>query len=51
MSQDKRTLDGIKILDLSRFIAGPFCAMQLGDLGAEVVKVERKDIGEDTRAI
>lgn len=51
MPQDKRSLDGIKILDLSRFIAGPFCAMQLGDLGAEVVKVERKDIGEDTRAI
>jgi len=51
MISEKRSLEGIKILDLSRFIAGPFCAMQLGDLGAEVVKVERKDIGEDTRAI
>lgn len=47
----QRSLAGIKVLDLSRFIAGPFCAMQLGDLGAEVVKVERKDLGEDTRAI
>ena len=31
-------LDGIRVLDLSRFISGPFCGMQLGDLGAEVVK-------------
>jgi len=45
------SLEGIKVLDLSRFIAGPFCAMQLGDLGAEVVKVERKGVGEDTRTI
>ncbi len=45
------SLDGIKVLDLCRFIAGPFCAMQLGDLGADVVKVERKDVGEDTRVI
>jgi CoA:oxalate CoA-transferase len=44
-------LEGIKVLDLSRFIAGPFCGMQLGDLGAEVVKVERKGIGEDARAL
>ena len=42
-------LDGLKVLDVSRFIAGPMCAMQLGDLGADVVKVERK-AGEETRA-
>jgi CoA:oxalate CoA-transferase len=46
-----QSLQGIKVLDLSRFIAGPFCSMQLGDLGAEVVKVERKGSGEDTRGV
>ncbi|MFC4564824.1 CaiB/BaiF CoA transferase family protein [Nocardiopsis mangrovi] len=41
-------LDGVKVLDLSRFIAGPLCAQILGDFGAEVVKVERPR-GEDSR--
>ena len=41
-------LDGIRVLDLSRFIAGPMCAQLLGDMGAEVVKVERPG-GEDAR--
>ena len=50
-SSTSGALQGIKVLDLCRFISGPFCAMQLGDLGADVVKVERKDVGEDTRAI
>jgi len=44
-------LAGLKVLDLSRFIAGPFCAMQLADMGADVVKVERPGIGEDQRQI
>lgn len=44
-------LNGLKVLDLSRFIAGPHCAMQLGDLGADVVKVERCNAGDDTRKI
>lgn len=44
-------LSGLKVLDLSRFIAGPFCAMQLADMGADVVKVERPGIGEDQRQI
>ncbi|MFI6347849.1 CaiB/BaiF CoA transferase family protein [Streptomyces sp. NPDC050560] len=41
-------LDGVKVLDLSRFIAGPICAQTLADFGAEVVKIERPG-GEDSR--
>jgi crotonobetainyl-CoA:carnitine CoA-transferase CaiB-like acyl-CoA transferase len=42
-------LDGLTVLDASRVLAGPFCAMQLADLGADVVKVERPDGGDQTR--
>lgn len=42
-------LDGIRIIDASRVLAGPFCSMILGDLGAEVIKIEHYETGDETR--
>ena len=44
-------LEGIRVLDLSRFISGPYCGMVLGDLGADVVKAEKAGSGDDTRVL
>ncbi|WP_312469100.1 CaiB/BaiF CoA-transferase family protein [Neobacillus sp.] len=43
------SLQGIKVIDLSRVLAGPYCTMILGDMGAEVIKVESVDTGDETR--
>lgn len=50
MTEIKRPLEGVKVVDFTRVYSGPYCTMMMADLGAEVIKVEKDKTGDDTRS-